>query len=455
MMSKLARYIWVIGLIFLLCGLGMVSAQDESGGAGAEATADTSGQEITFAGAEDTSLFVGFYRINAGDTVKVEIMSSTVRSYTCMISEEGNITLPVIGPVLIAGLTSSEAREELQKLADQYFQRAWVTVQVMQLAKVKFYVYGDVAKPGFYTASGATTVLDFLQGFGLASTRAHRRIVHARGNPSIALPDQENLLSPSETPLSELINLGLKAYDTGDTEAIDPRVTIIDPLAFTLRGELEQRNFYLGLGDVIFVPNPLVLVNLDGFTRSGRLEMLPGETLADAVDIGGPPLPVRDPISMVLERRSPDGRLTQLFYNLGLLDREKLAQIPVQNNDNIKLLTAQTNVFVLGAVEVAGAFPYAAASTPLDYLSMAGGPKPEAHLRFAVILRPSRDPAVPMENSQVIPVDLVEPFLSGAVPPGLAMQAGDILFIPDKGEQMNTSTLIGIIGALVNTVRLF
>jgi hypothetical protein len=35
------------------------------------------------------------------------------------------------------------------------------------------------------------------------------------------------------------------------------------------------------------------------------------------------------------------------------------------------------------------------------------------------------------------------------------MQAGDILFIPDKGEQMDTSTLIGAIAALVNSIRLF
>jgi protein involved in polysaccharide export with SLBB domain len=214
-----------------------VSAQDESGGVGTDmgAPTDGSGQEIVFEGSEDTSLFVGFYRINSGDTVKVEIMTSTVRTYMCMISEEGNLTIPVIGPVKVSGLTSSEARDELQKLVDQYFQRAWVTVQVAQLGKVKFYVYGDVPKPGFYTAGGATTVFDFLQIFGLASTRGHRRIAHVRGTPYLALPDQENLLSPVETPLRELIDDALKAYASGETESIDPRVTIIDPLAFALQ----------------------------------------------------------------------------------------------------------------------------------------------------------------------------------------------------------------------------
>ena len=276
-----------------------------------------------------------------------------------------------------------------------------------------------------------------------------------RGNPYTAIPEHSDLLAPLGEPINELIEESLRKFKAGDIEDIDPRVTIIDPLVFTLHGEIEQRNFYLELGDVIYVPDPAITVSLDGFRRSGAVEVLPGESWADIMTISGAPQLTRNVYNMVIERRDETGRLAQLYYNLDDLQTDQLKQIPVEDRDTLRALPSEVNVYVLGAVNKSGAYAYQATLTPYDYLTLAGGPTPEAHLRFALILRPSRDPAAPLEDSTLIPCDLVEPLVGGEGPSGLAMEPGDILYVPEKGARATMETIFSALSVLVNTIRLF
>jgi protein involved in polysaccharide export with SLBB domain len=387
--------------------------------------------------------------------ILVEIVTDRTLGYTTMLDDEGYIVIPVIGRIQVAGLTLSETRDLLQSHVDQYYNLAWVSCRLQQMGKVKFYVYGDVRQPGFYTAATATTFFDFLQTFGLVSGADHRRIVHVQSQIGTTLPEPRDLISADYQPANQLIDEALQLLETGDIEEIDPRVTVVDPLTFTLEGQIEQRNFYLKYGDIIYVPDPKVLIQMTGFTRSGDVEVLPGENWIDLLRIAGPPTLDTNISNVVLERRDSDGRLERLFYNLNILNDEQLAQIPVENRDLITVLPTELNVYVLGAVTTAGAFPYSPTSTPLDYLAQAGGPVTDAHLRFAVIFRPPRDPSAPLEQGEAIPCDLVEPFLTGTAPAGVTMEPGDILFIPDRGEFLSFTEILSSIGVIVNAVRLF
>jgi protein involved in polysaccharide export with SLBB domain len=455
--SNKLLHIYVLCLLSLLLCFTQaqpVMSQDEATGPVGDSAAAPTGEETGPVLSEDSSLFVGHYRMNPGDIVKVEIISDVGRAFSEMIDEEGYIALPVIGRVMIANLTTIEARAALQELVDQYYKKAWVTVQVQNLGKVKFYVYGDIQRPGFYTATSATTVIDFLQTIGMISGAGHRRIVHVRGNPVGELPEESDLLAPAGEPTSELIEKSLNLEQTGQSDLIDPRVTILDPLIFTLEGDIEQRNFYLEFGDIIYIPDPIKSIAVEGFSRSGPLEVLPGETWPDIIAMSGPPLANRNISNMLIERRDEDGQVIQIYYNLSQLNNDQLEQIPLVNRDSLKILPSEVNVYILGAVNKAGALPYMASTTPLDYLALAEGPTKDAHLRFAVILRPPREPSAPLEASEIIPCDLLAPFLSEG-PIGASMQAGDILYIPDKGQQATMDTVFTALSVLVNTVRLF
>lgn len=458
-MIDMSRYhrILILAIMLLSAAAGTWAQDAETPGAEAsESGGEAAG--IDFEAGEDTSLFVGHYRLNPGDTIRVEIIRRAIIARDAMIDDEGCIVIPVLGRVRVADLTLTEARDEIQKLADEYYVSSWVTVQLLQLGKVKFYVYGDIENPGFYTAGGATTFFDFLQRFELTTEMSHRRIVHVRGERSAALPEPRNLITridEEDIPSSDVIRESLLRYETGDTEEIDPRVTIVDPVEFTIEGEIEQRNFYLEYGDVIFVPDPEVLVSMEGFRRGGEYEVLPGETWSDLIRIAGNPRLQTDISNLLLEKRDEEGRLVQLYHNLNYLDEGKIDEISIENRDRLIAVPYNGNVYVLGSVSEGGAFLYHPGSTPMDYLALAGGPTDNAHLRFAAIVRPPRDLSEPLENGEIFQIDLVEPVLSGVVQTPVPMEPGDILFIPDQGEVITFGTMLSSLSVLINAIRLF
>lgn len=64
-----------------------------------------------------------------------------------LVDKEGTITIPVIGKIRVAGLTTSEAREAIRIAADKFYNNPAVTVRY---ANFKVNVGGEVLKPGSY-----------------------------------------------------------------------------------------------------------------------------------------------------------------------------------------------------------------------------------------------------------------------------------------------------------------
>lgn len=76
----------------------------------------------------------------------------------------GNVTLPIIGKVALAGKNLKEALETIQAKADEYIKDATVKVKLLSF---KVTVLGEVKKPGvYYNYNNQMTVLD---GISMAS----------------------------------------------------------------------------------------------------------------------------------------------------------------------------------------------------------------------------------------------------------------------------------------------
>ncbi|HMI00880.1 MAG TPA: polysaccharide biosynthesis/export family protein [Pedobacter sp.] len=65
-----------------------------------------------------------------------------------LVDKSGNVEMPMLGVVKLAGLTTTEARELIRKKAATYYKEP--TVQV-RFANYKITILGEVAKPGSYT----------------------------------------------------------------------------------------------------------------------------------------------------------------------------------------------------------------------------------------------------------------------------------------------------------------
>jgi len=76
----------------------------------------------------------------------------------------GDVTLPIIGKVALAGNSLKQAREIIQAKADQYLKEATVKVKLLSF---KVTVLGEVKNPGvYYNYNNQMTVLD---GISMAS----------------------------------------------------------------------------------------------------------------------------------------------------------------------------------------------------------------------------------------------------------------------------------------------
>jgi polysaccharide export outer membrane protein len=76
------------------------------------------------------------------------------------VKENGTIVLPVIGEVMIVGLSEESAKEVIQKKIDEYFKDATVKVKILTY---KVTLLGEVKIPGvYYNYNKSLTILDAL-----------------------------------------------------------------------------------------------------------------------------------------------------------------------------------------------------------------------------------------------------------------------------------------------------
>ncbi|MET1054822.1 MAG: polysaccharide biosynthesis/export family protein [Pedobacter sp.] len=81
-----------------------------------------------------------------------------------LVDEDGNVEIPMIGPLKLAGLTTNQARELVRKSAAKYYKDP--TVQV-RFANYKITILGEVTRPSTYTVPyKKVTVLDAISMAG-------------------------------------------------------------------------------------------------------------------------------------------------------------------------------------------------------------------------------------------------------------------------------------------------
>ncbi len=186
------------------------------------------------------------YVLGTGDSLAINVFGSATFDVPAQVDGRGEVVIPKVGSVKVAGLTLGKAKQAIQGLVGRQYSQTSVNLQVMKLREVRVFVMGEVYKGGSY-------------------------------------------LVPS---LSSLVNvLGLAGGPTGAGSYRDIRVVrggqIIHHLdLYPLRAEgLGNVNFSLQSGDIIFVPLAKIQVVLEGaFTRVSTEEPAKEAALPGATD---------------------------------------------------------------------------------------------------------------------------------------------------------------------------
>jgi polysaccharide export outer membrane protein len=102
------------------------------------------------------------YVIGAQDVLAINVWHEPEVSRSVPVRPDGKISLPLIGDISVSGLTPRLLQIHLTKEFDSYIRKPQVTVIVQEVNSRKFYVIGQVEKPGAYPLATHVAILDAL-----------------------------------------------------------------------------------------------------------------------------------------------------------------------------------------------------------------------------------------------------------------------------------------------------
>jgi protein involved in polysaccharide export with SLBB domain len=130
------------------------------------------------------------YVLSANDQVSVEVFGEEDLRTNGRLNPEGNLSVPLLGSVHLAGLNLTQAASKLTELYGRdYLVNPRVNVMLLSYAKRRFSILGQINRPGnFEMPDGSPGGIDLLEAIALAGgyTRiaAPERITVRRHNAS-------------------------------------------------------------------------------------------------------------------------------------------------------------------------------------------------------------------------------------------------------------------------------
>jgi polysaccharide biosynthesis/export protein len=155
--------------------------------------------------------FVREYKIGAKDLLEITVFEFPELSQTVRVSEDGTISLPLLGSVGIEGLTKEEVQTKIAALLleKNYVKNARVTVFIKEYQSKRVYMIGALTKPGTYELIGRTTLLSMISQAGGLTDRASNEIFVLREKPDGTqeriVIDLEDLMNKGDAKLNILL----------------------------------------------------------------------------------------------------------------------------------------------------------------------------------------------------------------------------------------------------------
>jgi polysaccharide export outer membrane protein len=110
-----------------------------------------------------TALSEEDYRIGPDDLLKIDVFQVAELSRQVRVNSRGEISLPLVGTVRVAGLTGQELEALLaHRLAERYLVDPQVYVFIEEFISQRVTVEGRVKQPGVYPLKGPTTLLQVI-----------------------------------------------------------------------------------------------------------------------------------------------------------------------------------------------------------------------------------------------------------------------------------------------------
>jgi polysaccharide biosynthesis/export protein len=106
------------------------------------------------------------YVIGDDDDLEINVWKEPDLTKLIPVRSDGKISLPLVGEVQAAGRTPVQLEEEITNRLRNFITEPAVTVMVQKINSLKYNVMGEVIKPGSYSLTTNTTVVDAIATAG-------------------------------------------------------------------------------------------------------------------------------------------------------------------------------------------------------------------------------------------------------------------------------------------------
>ncbi|MEQ9424256.1 MAG: SLBB domain-containing protein [Cyclobacteriaceae bacterium] len=378
------------------------------------------------------------YQIGPGDEVVIDVWGASEQTYQEILSPDGYIRIPNLGPLYLSGLSveeaTSRAKSRLSKIYAGLVSRdgqppnTYVQLTLGNLRSIKVNVVGEVVNPGSYNLSSLSTIFNALyftggptengslrkidlyrNGVKKSTLDVYDYIVNGAQEQNIILQDQDVIIVK---PYQERITIKGEVKRPGIFESIGEE-SLGKMIEYA--GGFSENAYYsflslsrnTGSGKTIITVNStdydsfdmssgdsfevlpindryLNRVQINGaVNREGEFELTDGLTLKGLIEkadgLRGDAFAARG----VLVRMNSDFTLTSQEFNASNILNGTEDDIPLQNEDLVEIksifdLREDFMLYIDGEVNNPGEFPFVSGLAVEDLLILAGGLKQSA-----------------------------------------------------------------------------
>ncbi len=170
-MQNLNRYRVLVWSLLLVTHLVMAEEALQADAVKLPETLEVNTPEQTSSGNAD-------YLIGPLDLLEVKVLYAEDISRTVRVDSQGNISLPLIGEVAAAKLTSFELEKVIEeKLSKDLIQNPQVSVFIKEFTSLRMTVQGAVTRAGLYDFQGRATLLQAISMAGGVTEKANQQRV--------------------------------------------------------------------------------------------------------------------------------------------------------------------------------------------------------------------------------------------------------------------------------------
>lgn len=353
------------------------------------------GEPSTFAPVSDVPI-PSEYKVGPGDSLSIQLYGKETNSYNLTINRQGNVDIPQLGPINVAGQSFSEVKDLITSIIQERKLGVKSNISMGELRSIRVFVLGEAYRAASYTLSSLATVTQAIYAAGgINEIGSLRNIQVKRRGKVVSTLDLYQLLLAGDT--------------SGDIS--------------------------LMAGDVVFIPTVGKTVGIKGeISRPAIYELKNEQTIGEVIELaGGVKATAFEKVGKI-GRINNSGLRSVISVNLNTAQNSK-----VKNGDVIEvgsvLSALEQSITVKGHVQRPGIYGWHKNSKLSDILSSINDFKAQPDLEYILITR--KNPTTGKLSSYSVNYsNYIKSQQQSAV---FALQAEDTIYVFNKQRNRSKS----------------